>query len=213
MEFLSYPVQGAVERYRAGLLSEADFLREAQWGGTPFEFYRDQILFPLAAEGGKTIALNAPRSLTSRVARVGIEGLSAEELALMPPAFVRGRDSYRRRFAEQMPHLPDPSALDRYFAAQSVWDETMAWRFAEWRRANPTSTFVIVVGEFHVRYGGGLPDRVLARTGERAFTISQAQVRALGADERRAELEPHATDGPRADWLWTDLAPTLAPAN
>lgn len=208
MEFLSYPVQGALERYRSGALSEADFLREAQWGGTPFDFYREQILFPSSADGGTTVALNAPRALTSRVARVGVEGLSTEERALMPPDFTLGRASYRRRFAEQMPHLPDPSALDRYFAAQSVWDETMAWRFVEWRRANAASTFVIIVGEFHVRYGGGLPDRLLARSGERAFTISQAQVRALGADEQRAELEPHATDGARADWIWTDLDPS-----
>lgn len=207
MEFLSYPQQGALDRYRSGVLSEADFLAEVSWGGFPFALYREQILFPEDQEGGVTWALNAPRSLTSRIARVGLSGLTPEETALLPPGFALGRDSYRRRFSEQMPHLPDPSALDRYFAAQCTWDDTMAWRISEWRASHPGQTLVVVVGEFHTRYGGGLGDRVFARLGERPVLISQVQLAALSPEDQAAELAGDPEDGPRADWIWTDLAP------
>lgn len=213
MEFLSYPSQSLVDRYRRGELSESEFLTQVGWGGTPYSFYREQILFPRLDEGATTIALNAPRALTSRVARVGVSGLTAEETALLPPGFTEGRAGYRRRFSAQMPHLADPSAIDRYFAAQSVWDDTMAWQFAEWRRAHPGQTFVIVVGEFHVRHGGGLPDRILARTGEKPFTFSQVPLLERSANERSEELAADPTDGPRADWIWTDLDPAPTSGN
>lgn len=112
LEFFTYTHQDRVEAWRSGELSESDFLRAIEWGGTSFDFYRSQALFPRLERGERTWAINAPRSLTSRVARVGLEGLTAEERALLPPQFALGRDSYRERFEAVMPHLP-PGALPK----------------------------------------------------------------------------------------------------
>lgn len=204
LEFFPLAFQNQVDRWRGGLMTEADFLTAIGWSGTPFEFYRDQALFPNLGEGSRTLALNASRSLTSRVAKVGLEGLTPAEKAELPPGFQLGRASYRERFLAAMGggHLPSPEVGDRYFAAQSIWDETMAWAATDFLSKGTGQTLVIVVGEFHVQYGGGLPDRLRARTTAPVFTLSQVDLKELSPEEALEAITPHAKYGPRADFVW-----------
>lgn len=211
LEFFPAPFQTDVDQWRAGTLPEATFLQRIAWGQPSFDFYRDQAAFPLLQENGRTLALNAPRGLTSRVAKVGLDGLTAEERAQLPPNFSLGRDSYRERFLSMMPHLPD-GAGDRYFAAQSIWDDTMAWVATNFIAQNPEQTLVIVVGEFHSQYGGGLPDRLRARGSAPVLTLSQVNLSGLSEAEGLIEIQPSAVNGPRADWVWAAEAnPTSSP--
>lgn len=206
MEFFSYTQQALVDSYRAGGLAEADFLKAIQWGNPSYDYYRDQALFPNLTEGSKTLALNAPRSLTGTVSKKGLDSLTEEERALLPPQFSLGRDSYKQRFLSMMPHLPSPEAGERYFAAQSIWDDTMAWTATEFVKTHPDQVLVIVVGEFHVQFGGGLPDRIRARAPQiPVVTFSQVNTSGLSEEEIAAEIAPSTTEGPRADFLW--LAP------
>ncbi|MEN0057459.1 MAG: ChaN family lipoprotein [Bdellovibrio sp.] len=210
LEFFTYTFQTQVEQYRQGLLLEADFLKEIQWGGISYDFYRSQALFPRLEEGAKTLALNAPRSLTGKVSKSGLASLTEEDRALLPPQFALGRDSYKERFLKMMPHLPSPEAGERYFAAQSVWDDTMAWRAVEFLQAHPEQVLVIVVGDFHVQYGGGLPDRLRARLpGLPVLTFSQVNTLGLSPEQIAQEIEPSEKEGARADYLW--LAPAQSP--
>ncbi|MNJ94671.1 hypothetical protein D3C87_123730 [compost metagenome] len=207
MEFFTYTQQNLVEQYHQGSLAETDFLSAIQWGSIPFDLYRDQTLFPSVEEGSKTIALNAPRSLTGKISKTGLTSLSPQELALMPPQFSVGRDSYKERFLAMMPHLPNPEAGERYFAAQSTWDDTMAWQATNFISSHPDQVLVIVVGEFHVQYGGGLPDRLAVRapTGTPILTFSQFNTLDLTQEEVDQEVLPSPKYGPRADYIW--LAP------
>ncbi len=142
----------------------------------------------------------------SKVAKSGLDSLTAEERRLLPPQFSLGRASYKNRFLSMMPHLPSPDAGDRYFAAQSIWDDTMAWRAVDFITAHPNQVLVVVVGEFHAQYGGGLPDRIRARApGIRVWTFSQINTTGLTKDEVRVEITPSPSEGPRGDYLW--LAP------
>ncbi|MDZ4082908.1 MAG: ChaN family lipoprotein [Bdellovibrionales bacterium] len=212
LEFLSWVHQASVDDYFDGKLAEPDFLKAAEWGGNPFADYRDQALFPRAT-GGRLIALNAPRTLTGAISKRGIENLSAEELRLMPPGFELGRKEYRERFDAIMGgHVP-AQALERYFAAQSTWDETMAWQVAEFLAANPTHCVAVIVGDFHVNFGGGLPDRLRARGLKNVVTISQVDTFGLTEPELTAELGPLPKYGDRADGIWlssTDPGPQPA---
>ena len=210
MEFFTYTHQDLVNSYLMGALSEADFLAAIKWGSPSFDFYRDQTLFPSIAEGGQTIALNAPRSLTSKVAKQGLESLTEEEQGLLPPQFTLGRDSYKQRFLALMPHLPSPAVGDRYFASQSIWDDTMAWKATGFIQAHPDQVLVIVVGDFHVQFGGGLPDRIRARASQiPVLTFSQVNTEGLSADEVSEAIAPSTTEGPRADFLWLAPAKSL----
>jgi len=204
MEFFEYPGQALVESYRRGELDEASFLQQIGWGmGFSYDAYRSQVQFP-RLDSEYVIALNAPRSLTGRISKVGIDGLSADEKALLPPDWTLGNDGYLERFKDVMGmgHLPTTDAVGRYFAAQSTWDDTMAWKAAEFLKAHPEQVLVIIVGEFHVQYGGGLPDRLKAR-GVTATAFSLVNLDGLTEDERKAEVEPSEKYGTRADFVWT----------
>ncbi|XGC79652.1 ChaN family lipoprotein [Bdellovibrio bacteriovorus] len=210
MEFFTYTSQSLVDSYRQGILSEPDFLKAIQWGSPSFDLYRNQTLFPNLGEGSKTVALNAPRTLTSKVAKQGLPSLTSEEQSLLPPQFSLGRESYKQRFLSMMPHLPSPEAGERYFAAQSVWDDTMAWQAVEFIHQHPDQVLVIVVGEFHVQFGGGLPDRIKARSSLiPVLSFSQINTLGLTADEVKQEIAPSVSEGPRAQFLW--LAPAQGP--
>lgn len=210
MEFFTYTDQPLVQAYRQGALSEPEFLQQIKWGGLSYDFYRDQALFPDLSEGAATVALNAPRSLTGKVSKQGLAALTPEDKALLPPQFSLGRESYKRRFLSMMPHLPSPEAGERYFAAQSIWDDTMAWQATDFLRSHPDQVLVIVVGDFHVQFGGGLPDRLRVRGGEfPVLTFSQVNTLGLSESEIAKEVAPSETDGPRADFLW--LAPAESP--
>lgn len=202
LEFFYYPDQLVVDSYRAGQMDESQFLTQIQWGGISFDFYRDQALFPLYPFGERTLALNAPQALTRRISKVGLVGLNSDELQLLPPNFQVGRDSYKKRFLAMMPHIPSPEAGDRYFAAQSVWDDTMAWKAADFIRAHSDQVLVIVVGDFHAQYGGGLPDRIFARTGQAPLVFSFVSSAGLSDEELLHELEPSTEFGPRANYIW-----------
>ena len=102
MEFFYFPNQAQLDDYRAGLVAEADFLKAINWGSLSFDFYRDQALFPLATEGAKTIALNAPSSLTRKISKGGLASLSAEDRDLLPPKFQLGNSLYKERFMNAM---------------------------------------------------------------------------------------------------------------
>ena len=202
MEFLEYPQQAVTDQFRAGSLPETDFLKAVGWGSLPFELYREQILFPRVDHGEMTRALNAPRALTGHVAKSGLDSLSDAEKSWLPPGLTRGNDRYFERFKKTIGHLPNPDAADRYFWAQSIWDETMAWQAIDQQVQHPDAVLVIIVGEFHVQYGGGLPARIRARGGPRVLTFSEVNLADMNDSDRASALQPDPIDGARADFIW-----------
>jgi uncharacterized iron-regulated protein len=202
LEFFYYPDQSLVDDFRAGALSEPDFLQKIQWTSPAFDFYRDQALFPRYDQGERALALNAPRALTSRISKVGLQGLTVVEEAMLPPNFQLGRASYKDRFLAMMPHVPNPEAGDRYFAAQSAWDDTMAWKAAEFIQRHPDQVLLIVVGDFHASFGGGLPDRIQMRTQQKPLVFSYLNTQGLTSDEVAREIDPSTVYGHRSDYIW-----------
>jgi uncharacterized iron-regulated protein len=202
LEFFYYPDQLQVEAYRSGQISEMNFLKEIKWGQPSYDYYREQALFPNLLAGERTWAINAPRVLTGQVARAGLGSLSSDLQKLLPPQFTLGRESYRKRFQQAMGGHVNPEAFERYFAAQSIWDDTMAWRLAQIHQSFPQASIVVVVGEFHTQYGGGLVDRLKARGVNSVVTVSQVNTKGLDSLEMEEAIMPHPEYGPRADWIW-----------
>lgn len=199
MEFLEYPRQNTVDQYLNGSLSDDEFTEAAGWGKNPFAAYKEQILAPRSS-GGTTWALNIPRSVTSQVSQGGLNSLSEEQKALLPPSLERGNDSYYERFKAVMAgHVPDEKIAD-YFWAQSIWDETMAWNsLRNWAQDRVQ---VIIVGAFHVEYGGGLPDRLKARGATSVKTLLQVPLEQLDDKSIDEATRPNSVYGARADYLW-----------
>ena len=203
MEFFNYTDAALISSFRKGELAEEDFKKAINWGGNDFSLYGPQLLF-----GDEGFGINMPRAVTSQISKAGLVSLTPEQQQLMPPNFQLGNDSYKRRFNEVMGgHMP-PEKFENYFAAQSVWDETMAWQALNFVEKNPDYVYVIIVGEFHVAYGGGLPDRLRTRIEGlncrlpvEVKTISQVYTEGLTEDEIQKEIAPSTVDGKRADWI------------
>ncbi|MGZ3774354.1 MAG: ChaN family lipoprotein [Pseudobdellovibrionaceae bacterium] len=200
MEFLNYPNQSKVDDYRSGKLSEEDFKKQA-WGESDFKMYRDQILFPLAKNGEKTFAINSPKEIPIAVKTKGLANLTDQEKSCLPPQFQLGSDSYKERFKEQMAgHVGNEEAMNRYFEAQSVWDDTMAWKICE-AATNSNNTLVVIVGQFHVEYGDALISRIHARCP--SFKVTSVFQYLFFNDEKidLNSLMPSPKYGPLSDYL------------
>lgn len=203
MEFFSYTDAALISSFRKGELSEEEFKTAIKWGSNDFNLYGPQLLF-----GDEGFGINMPRAVTSQISKSGLSSLTPEQQLLMPPNFELGNENYKRRFNDAMGgHMP-PEKFANYFAAQSVWDDTMAWQALNFVEKNPDYVYVIVVGEFHVAYGGGLPDRLRARLEGLSCrltvdikTISQVYTEGLTEEEIQAQIAPSDLYGKRADWI------------
>lgn len=202
MEFIEYTSQNILESYLSGKISEKEFLKEIKWGNDNFEFYRPLIFFPVS-HGGETLAINAPRTITSKIAKTGLVSLTDYEWSYLPPNFALGNSDYFDRFKMSMDgHNLSQDQLDNYFAAQSAWDDTMAYKTAQFMNIHKNHVFVIIVGDFHAIYGGGLPDRLSKRSKSKVMVISQININGLTESEVKEAIETHPQWGKRADYIW-----------
>lgn len=199
-EHIDYTQQALLSDYAQERIGENEFWPQLNsWKPRlPRDVYQFHIQAPRYLKG-RALALNAPRWLTKKISQNSLASLSSEERALLPPNFELGNKAYFERFKRAMRGHGDEQSVRQYFEAQSVWDDTMAWRAQLAMQEHPQQVLVIVVGDFHVRYGGGLPDRLRAR-GLDVLSVSQ-----VFADEDpitlRQHIGPHKLYGPRGDFV------------
>jgi len=206
--------QPVLDRYSAGELPLGRFVGDVDWAsswGMDVGLY-EPILILGAEPGVSFVGLNAERKWSKRVYEVGLDGLSPDERAELPPVIDDSNDDYRAFVVEALEahmhsHAPDHAGThettdagpdpeweatkQRFFEAQLVWDETMAHNLVEALRAAPDDTrAVVVVGAGHVRHGWGIPDRVerMLPAGENQRDLLIA-CEVVGDDASPAELE------------------------
>jgi uncharacterized iron-regulated protein len=116
------------------------------------------------------IALNAAPELVQKVARG--TPLSAGEQAMLPTGFVSNEEAYNN-FLTMMGGHPGMREADerRFFAAQNVWDQTMASRVLEFKRGNPGLKLVVLTGRGHVSGGYGIPFYVKQKSDLRQMVL------------------------------------------
>jgi uncharacterized iron-regulated protein len=206
MEFFAYTGQQALDAYLQdpSPLNEATLLKDAEWGSNPFAAYRQQVLWPTST-GGATFALNIPRRVTRQVARGGPSSLTDEQRALLPPIWEQGSASYRERFTAAMQGHASPEQLENFFWAQSLWDDTMAWRI---KQTFSQGLYHVIVGSFHVDYGHGLAARLLRQDVKNVITWRQVGLCKLDHESMFSAVQAHPIYGARADLTWVyQIAP------
>jgi len=203
MEFLNYTDQYEIYKYSSGLISKGEFLKSINWK-TPdtFEFYSPMIE-AVSKNDGSVLGLNIPRAITSKVAKRGVNSLTNSELVLLPHPLEYGNKLYFERFYQAVggEHVPD-NKIENYFWSQSMWDDVMSWKALEFVQKNPESVLVIIVGDFHVSYGGGLGEIFRRKGFSNIKTVSQIKKGDATDSELNQELTPHVKYGRRADWIW-----------
>lgn len=174
LEMVPWSLQGPLDRYRAGEIDEDGLRAAVDWEttwGHDFELYRD--IFRTGREvRARFVGVNAPRDLVRSVAREGVDGVTAEQREVLPELDLNDEEHKRQIQAVFEQHHPPAAggALDRFYAAQVLWDESMADGSA--KALDEADKVVVLAGVGHVAGYRGIPNRLLRRRPEaRLLTI------------------------------------------
>lgn len=176
-EMFSLEDQSALDDYAIGAIAEAEFLQRTRYDqhwGYDFEYYRSLLEWSRGL-GAKLLALNAPKTWTKAVARQGASGLQTVDASLQPKDLVLDDPQHQRFFQAAMAdHAPvhghsahagnsDNLAQNPIYAAQVVWDETMARTAARWLAATGTHGRVIIIAGAGHCHRSAIPRRMERR--------------------------------------------------
>jgi uncharacterized iron-regulated protein len=175
LEMLPRTLQTELDEFLGGKLNEEKFLDAVDWSNTwgyPWGFYAPMVVF-CRDHKLRAVALNAPLKLAHAVAKKGLEGLTADEKQQLPE-MQPGPESHREQVREAFGAHPhgkfSEGQFERFYAAQLVWDETMATRVAEVMKDSAAPhRMVVVAGEGHTVHFA-VPDRA-ARRGATPYLV------------------------------------------
>jgi len=163
LEMLPRPAQPALDAWVAGELDESTFLEKSEWArawGFDARLYLP-ILHFARMNRIPLLALNLDRPLIARLREEGWDSVPpADRHHITPPA--PATDSYRDYLGEVLVAHPtgaeDGGDLDRFVAAQLVWDRAMAAGLAQ---AVDEGRFAVgLMGSGHLEYGHGVPHQL-----------------------------------------------------
>jgi uncharacterized iron-regulated protein len=167
MEMFREPQQEVLDRWTKGELSELAFLKAVKWydnWGFDFDYYRGILEF--AKENGiDVVALNTSKEIQEEVRRGGLGNVFADRKARLPG--IGEADPYQRAAMKAVygSHLPAEGMFESFFRVQMLWEETMAERVVDYLKSprGKGKKMVTITGGWHVRYGFGLPKKVIRR--------------------------------------------------
>ena len=186
LEMVERPFQPVLDAYIAGRLTDEELYTDTEWAdrwGWTFANYLP-LFHACRRHGIPLLAMSLPADLVRRVRfGGGLEALSRAELQAVLPdpagyAAYAGHAPYRQyvkdvvvpSFRQHVASglLGDNPSFRGFWAAQSLWDESMASTIAAAvvgpgggaAAAAARPTVVAVLGDQHVRYGWGVPRRV-----------------------------------------------------
>ncbi|MBD1836694.1 ChaN family lipoprotein [Coleofasciculus sp. FACHB-64] len=206
MEMFQRPYQGVLDRYLAGKITETQLIEQSEYKkrwGFSWEYYAPILGF---AKEKKlpVLALNTPSEVTRKVARKGLESLTAAERRYIPPdAEIRTDNPEYRQMVQQafqqhqVAGHGSSANFERFFTAQVLWDETMADAIAQFLKTHPDYQVVVLAGQAHIVYGYGIPSRVARRLGNK---IVQRSILLNPTVD-----EPAQTDKAIADYFWVTV--------
>jgi uncharacterized iron-regulated protein len=170
MEMFREPQQAVLDRWIEGDLTELEFLKASKWyetWGYDFGAYRDLLLF--AKENRiDVIALNPSKDLQDTVRRTGIDNVPEDLRRQLPE--IGETDPWQRAvlrgvFGGHAGHGGGDGSFDAFLRVQLLWEETMAQRVVDYLKSprGEGKRMVTITGGWHVRYGFGLPKKVVRR--------------------------------------------------
>jgi uncharacterized iron-regulated protein len=160
-EMFDQSQQSALDQFDRRRISLDDLITETgfqkSWGR--YSSMYAEILQTTIKARIRNVALNASPQLAHKLARG--EQLSADEENEVPKNFAVPEGAYQH-FIEMLGDHPglQTNDLPRFFAAQNLWDQTMAKTVLEFRKANPKMKLVVLTGRDHVKGGYGIPNYV-----------------------------------------------------
>ena len=210
MEMFREPQQAVLDRWVKGDLTELEFLKESKWyetWGYDFGAYRDLLLF--AKEHRiDVVALNPPKELQEAIRRTGLDNVPEDLRRNLPE--IGETDPWQRAvlrgvFVGHAGHGDGDASFDSFLRVQLLWEETMAQKVVDYLKSprGEGKRMVTITGGWHVKYGFGLPKKVVRRVPmpyailltEEISTPEQKEGRLMQVDLPEVPLLP-------SDFLW-----------
>lgn len=200
LEMFQYPYQQALDDWSASRIDEAKLRKRTQYEkrwGFDFDFYRP-LLETARSLRTRIVALNATEEVTHAIAHGGLAALDPVQISELPELDLHDKRHRKLVEAEIAQHdLMEPEAVDRFYAAQVVWDETMADHVARTMNSAVAPEHMLVfAGRMHILGGSGIPGRA-ARRGIKSWK----SVIPIEASDPIAKWRGPADERP-ADYLW-----------
>ncbi len=187
MEMFQRPFQSTLDDYIAGSITEREFLARSEYfkrWGFDYNLYKP-VLDLCRQEKVPVVALNLRREITEKVAKSGMDALSAEERGELPASMDLSDEAYRQRLRAifDQHRGADGRSFDDFLQAQVIWDEAMAESVDGYLRDHPDRRMVVIAGGGHLAFGAGIPKRVFRRNGlPYAVILNDVEVEPLIAD-------------------------------
>jgi uncharacterized iron-regulated protein len=170
MEMFREPQQAVLDRWVKGELTELEFLKASKWyetWGFDFGAYRDLLLF--AKENRiDLIAMNPSKDLQEAVRRTGLDNVPEDLRRRLPE--IGETDPWQRAvlrgvFVGHAGHGDGDASFDSFLRVQLLWEETMAQKVVDYLKSprGEGKRMVTITGGWHVKYGFGLPKKVVRR--------------------------------------------------
>lgn len=209
MEMFREPNQPVLDRWSRGeIADEMAFIRESNWYDVwryDFAYYRDLLLFA-REKGIDVIALNPSKELQDRVRATGLDNVPEDLRNFLPeigPVDPLQKAVIAKIFGGHM--SVGDGRFDAFYRTQMLWEETMAKRIADYLSSDrgKGKVFVSLTGGWHVRYGFGLPKKVVRRL-PLPYTIVMPYELSTPEQREGREMEVDLPDTPLypADFYW-----------
>lgn len=210
LEMFERDVQETMDHFLMGHLEEADFLRQARAWANYRTAYKPLVDFA-AAKSWTVIAANVPAAIAADVSTHGLDVLKTRpepERAWFAREYrcPLGDDYFRRFRGAVSGHRATADgdaarvALERYYSAQCLKDETMGESVAEAYTASATvgkrPLVVHINGAFHSDYREGVVERTRRRLPDKRLVV--VSVIPVGDLDR---IVPDSDARQRADYL------------
>ena len=166
LEMFPYTQQEFLTAWSNGEYTEEEFLEAANWydaWGYHWNYYRE--IFVFARDNGIPVyGLNPPREVIAAVRKKGIDELTEEEKAQMPPSVDVDSEDHYALFKSYFDENEDFHASMNeeqwrgMFAAQCTWDATFANNAKKVldKHTDAKSVLVVLVGSGHTTYDLGI---------------------------------------------------------
>ncbi|GEA52644.1 hypothetical protein VIN01S_34480 [Vibrio inusitatus NBRC 102082] len=157
MEQFSRPSQSTLNQYLNKEIGELALVAHANAWPNYTSDYRPIVEQAKAAKM-PVIAANAPRDIVRCIGKVGpdyLKQLNSEERKFVAAQLDTSERPYKARFVEMMEGI-DKDVVEKMYAAQVSWDETMAESIVMHIQNNPDHQVMHTAGKFHVENGMGI---------------------------------------------------------
>ena len=167
MEMFDHRYDAVLAQWSAGELNREAFIEKSHWyarcagWGFTFDLYAP-IFDAIKAEGIRLVGLNVPFWIPSEIRAGGLASLLPDERRLVAAEIDMGNAAHRAYLEsvfQENAHR-DMLSFNFFYEVQCTWEDTMAESIA---RKLGDAPMVVVIGNGHIQYKYGVPNRAHAR--------------------------------------------------